>query len=339
MTPPRCWTATELLAHEHPEPVYVVENLLPVGLTALAGRPKSGKSRAALDLAVRIATGGCFLGYECKAGPVIYYALEDGPRRLARRLHALGGASTDSLRVYFETPDDLVAAIEGHFATDNALLVIVDTVGRAWSFDHNEMEKVYEVYAPLQALATRYERGLVVIDHLRKGRGEITSVEDVSGSTGKSATADNIWLLDRPPRKKTATLDIISRDLDEDLSLALEPGEGGAWKCVGSADTVRRTEGRQKILDAASRVAEAGEPITVTSVAAQTGVDPGHVSRTLSELVQMGDLVRLPKVGNVQPYSMRNAVNVGNKVNNGTEELTELTLLTALDSKDEEVRV
>jgi hypothetical protein len=314
MTEPRCWTAAELLAEEHPEPIYVVEGLLPVGLTILAGRPKSGKSRAALDLSIRVATGGQFLGYGCNAGLVCYYALEDGPRRLSRRLAALGASATDRLRFYCETPDDLVAAIEGHYAA-GTVLVVVDTVGRAWSFDHNDQEKVYEVMAPLQALATDYERSLVLIDHLRKGRGEVANVEDVAGSIGKAASADNLWLLDRPPRQKNAVLDIVSRDLDEDLSLALEPAEGGGWRCLGNADAVKRTEGRQKILDAAATVAKSGEQITVKSVAEVTGFDRGHVSRTLSDLVEIGDLDRLGKVGNVQPFSLKRAVNIVNIVN------------------------
>ena len=100
-------------------------------------------------------------------------------------------------------------------------------------------------------------------------------------------------------------LDIVSRDLDEDLSLELEPSKGGGWRCVGNADTVKRTEGRQKILDAAARLARSDDQITVTSVAEATGSDQGHVSRTLSDLVDLGDLDRLPKVGNLQPFALK----------------------------------
>ncbi|MDA1348601.1 MAG: AAA family ATPase [Chloroflexi bacterium] len=304
MTTPRSWTASELLKEKHPEPVFVVEKLLPVGLTILAGRPKSGKSRAALDLSIRVAVGGRFLGQECNTGLVHYYALEDGPRRLSRRLAALGGSDTDRLRFHCDAPHDLVTAIEDHYKA-GTMLVVVDTVGRAWRFDHNDQEKVYEVMAPLQQLATRYERSLVLIDHLRKGRGEVVNVEDVAGSIGKAASADTLWLLDRPGRKRNAVLDIVSRDLDEDLSLELEPSKGGGWRCVGNADTVKRTEGRQKILDAAARLARSDDQITVTSVAEATGSDQGHVSRTLSDLVDLGDLDRLPKVGNLQPFALK----------------------------------
>ncbi|MDA0338060.1 MAG: AAA family ATPase [bacterium] len=327
MIAPRVWTASELLREEHPEPVFIVEDLLPVGLTILAGRPKSGKSRAALDLAVNVSTGGTFLGHPCNAGAVHYFALEDGPRRLSRRLAALGGADTDRLSFCCETPADLVGAIRALYDS-GTVCVVVDTLGRAFSFDHNDQEKVYEVMAPLQALATHFERSLVVIDHLRKGRGETAGVEDVAGSIGKAASADNLWLLDRPARQKNATLDIISRDLDEDLSLALEPVDGGGWHCVGNADAVRRTEGRQKLLDACTAVHRAGDDITVTTVSASGGFDGGYVSRTLSDLVEIGDLVRLPKRGTIQPYALKNPVNKVNMVNNEGGKLTFLPLLT-----------
>lgn len=319
MTEPRRWTARELLETRHPEPIFVVDDLLPVGLTILAGRPKSGKSRTALDLAVRVNTGGEFLGYKCNSGAVTYYALEDGPRRLARRLQALKAPQTEELSLWCEAPEDLVGDIERKFCEENVVLVVVDTVGRAFHLDHNDMEQAYAVYAPLQHIATKYERALLVIAHLRKSRGEMTSVEDVSGSIGKAASADNLWLLDRPPRKRNATLDIVSRDLGEDLSLALEPAEGGGWRCTGDAEAVKRTEGRQKILDATVKVSLSGDEITVSTVTAFTGIDKGYVSRTLNELVEYGDLVRLPKRGQVQPFALAYPVNFVNKVNNGTE--------------------
>jgi len=291
-----------------------------VGLTILAGRPKSGKSRAALDLSVNVATGGTFLGHRCNAGKVHYWALEDGPRRLSRRLGALGGGDTDRLSFCFDTPENLHAAIKTLFEED-VILVVVDTLGRAWSFDHNDAEKVYEVVTPLQALATQYERSLIVIDHLRKGRGDVAGVEDVAGSIGKAASADNLWLLDRPARQKNAALDIISRDLDEDLSLALEPEEGGGWNCVGNADILRRTEGRQTIAAAAGYIVADGGEITCTTICRLTGLTAGHISRTLTDLVVIGDLVRLPKRGVVQPYGLITVGKKGKKGNNGAASL------------------
>jgi AAA domain len=59
---------------------YLLPGLIPDGLTLLVARPKLGKSWLALDIAIAAASG---------QGEVLYLALEDGPRRLQRRLTKL----------------------------------------------------------------------------------------------------------------------------------------------------------------------------------------------------------------------------------------------------------
>jgi RecA-family ATPase len=57
--------------------------LLPEGLTILAGRPKCGKSWLALHIAMQVAAGGRTLeSTPVEPGPVLYLALEDTKRRL-----------------------------------------------------------------------------------------------------------------------------------------------------------------------------------------------------------------------------------------------------------------
>ena len=310
-----CWSAKELVEMEFSDTVFVVEGLLPVGQTVCGGRPKSGKSRLALELAIQVATGGDYLGRQCGSGRVVYYALEDGKSRLARRLKGMGAPPALNVQFYLEPPEDLVKAIEMHF-DDDAALVIIDTFSRAFmGIDHSDLGDIYQAMAPLQEVATRLERGLFIVDHLRKGRGEAATVEDLLGSIGKSATPDTIWLLDRPQRSRNATLDVISRDLDEDLSLSLEPVEGGRWKCVGDADTAKLTDGLQRILDACLAVHKSGKEITCTTVADRTGNDRGYVSRTLNRLAESGDLLRLAARGNVKPFALADEVKQHNIIN------------------------
>src|SRR6476659_8073847 len=56
------WTATDLLAHDSPEPRWAVPGIICEGVTLLAGQPKVGKSWLALNLAVAVAAGGKALG-------------------------------------------------------------------------------------------------------------------------------------------------------------------------------------------------------------------------------------------------------------------------------------
>jgi RecA-family ATPase len=66
---------------------FILPGLVPEGATLLVARPKFGKSWLVLDIAIAIAAGRFTLGQlKPVQGDVLYLALEDGPRRLQRRL-------------------------------------------------------------------------------------------------------------------------------------------------------------------------------------------------------------------------------------------------------------
>ena len=56
------FNAAELVQMEIPEPKWAVSEIIPEGLTILAGKPKRGKSMMALNLAISITNGGLALG-------------------------------------------------------------------------------------------------------------------------------------------------------------------------------------------------------------------------------------------------------------------------------------
>ena len=51
-------TLPQLLNMDFPPPSWLVPNMIPQGLTLLAGRPKAGKSFFALEVSLAIASGG-----------------------------------------------------------------------------------------------------------------------------------------------------------------------------------------------------------------------------------------------------------------------------------------
>src|SRR5262249_55244300 len=69
---------------------FILPSLVPEGATLVVSRPKLGKSWLVLDLAIAIAAGRLTLG-ELRPieGAVLYLALEDGRRRLQRRITKL----------------------------------------------------------------------------------------------------------------------------------------------------------------------------------------------------------------------------------------------------------
>lgn len=95
-------TVRALMAMHLPEPSWLAQDLVPdEGLTILSGPKKSGKSWLLLDLAHAVASGGLFLGKQCKRGPVLYYVLEDGFRTTRFRLGLMGILKPDlDIRFY-----------------------------------------------------------------------------------------------------------------------------------------------------------------------------------------------------------------------------------------------
>src|SRR5262245_24160085 len=92
---PRLWAtpairASDLQAKAFEPLRYVLPGLILEGASLLVGRPKLGKSWLALDLSIAIADGRSALGTSPpNAGDVLYLALEDGERRLQRRMATL----------------------------------------------------------------------------------------------------------------------------------------------------------------------------------------------------------------------------------------------------------
>jgi hypothetical protein len=103
--PVRIFTAAELMAEELPPVRWVVPDILPEGVTFLAGKPKMGKSWLCLGLDVAVAIGGVALGTKhVEQGEVLY--LSRGPQaapaqtpRQAPSRPPLAGKSTHGYRV------------------------------------------------------------------------------------------------------------------------------------------------------------------------------------------------------------------------------------------------
>src|SRR5215831_11193594 len=87
------FTAASLQSMTFPPVAYVVPGPVTEGLTILAGRPKVGKSWAALDICLGVAASRTVLGTIAPmSGDGLYCALEDTQRRLQSRTTRLLGA-------------------------------------------------------------------------------------------------------------------------------------------------------------------------------------------------------------------------------------------------------
>lgn len=291
----------ELQAMTFPPQRFAVPDLVPEGLTVLAGAPKLGKSWMALEAALAVASGGRFLGtLEVERGPALYLALEDGARRLRDRITLLLGDRDPfprDLHVWLDRPTRLLEELDAHLdAHKGTRLVIIDTLGKVrppappggptYSDD-------YRVAGTLQRFAIDRGVAVLVVHHTRKGRGE-DYVEAVSGTHGITGAADAVILLDRDRGSDGALLHVTGRDLRDDLAWRLDR-IGPAWHFVERvrADAV---QARQGLGDTAGRIVEAvaaaGEPVSASEIADALGMRPDVAKDYLGRLARDGRLHR-----------------------------------------------
>lgn len=291
-------SAESLLKQEFPEPQYIIEGLLPEGLTLMVGLPKIGKSFLALHIALAVASeNGKVLGYfGCKQGKVLYLALEDNQRRLHMRLEQLLRGEEIPKNLYLATqikklPDGLEQLREAiremgiNFIIIDTLARIVNTSGRKG----NVYLEDYSMVEPLAELCKEENVSVLAIHHRRKTESEGDWTLDFSGSTGLTAVADNLVYLKRARGEKRAELRITGRDLANDIEMALEwDDEIGFYKYVGDLDAIVESEQKRQILDFLKQIEEA-KPI---EIARETGLKIGVVYTVLNRLKEDGKVIR-----------------------------------------------
>jgi hypothetical protein len=199
------FTAADLAAMQFPPQRWAVPNLLPEGLTMLAGKAKMGKSWMGLGVALAIATGGKAFGtVDVDQGEVLYLALEDKPRRLQDRLlKMLRVAPPRTLYFHTQWPrlgaggeDRLREWIESH---PEARLIVIDTlkmIKPETKGNRNAYDVDYESVRPLIEITNQYNIAILVIHHMRKAEAD-DPIDEISGSIGLSAGVDGLMVLRR----------------------------------------------------------------------------------------------------------------------------------------------
>jgi replicative DNA helicase len=313
--PKVCWTTAELLAADFPEPQWAVPGLVPVGLSILAGRPKVGKSWLALQIAQAVGSGGMVLDQQIKAGKVLFLALEDSPRRLKQRLlkqQAPSGAAITFYTAWRRFDAGGLAKLRTAIEKNAFTLVIVDTLGRALGrADQSDWTDMTEIVGELQGFAINRDMAVLAVDHQRKPAGFAEDpVDDIIGSTAKSAVTDVALGLYRQQGKRGAILKATGRDVDEQqLSLSWD-ADLCCWQLEGTVEEVA-LRGRKSDILAALR-GQHPEPLTATELAKHTEIKRQNVTPILNDLVNEGFVKRLPKVGKDVPHQLTERGLAGN---------------------------
>jgi RecA-family ATPase len=242
---------------------------------------------------------------DVERGDVLYIDMENGARRIQRRIQALYPDERhrpDLSRLEWVT--DAPALDKGFLdalddwrqSVTNPRLVVIDVLQRikpAGNATRNAYENDYSIWAPLQRWALDHGIAVVGLHHTKKG-GADDPLEALSGSNGLSACADTTLVLDRD--SNGITLYVRGRDVDEKESAMTF--EAGLWTMTGDAATVRRTDERSTILDA---LADADEPMSPAEIADATRMAGQNVRQLLVRMARAGEIHKAGRGRYVHP--------------------------------------
>ena len=291
------FTAAELRRKSFPPISYVVPDLIPEGLSIIAGRPKIGKSWLALDLCIAVAGGRVCLGERKPVpGDVLYAALEDNPRRLQRRIDKLLSPFGE------QWPERLTLATSWRRLDKGGVediaqwadsvaeprLCILDTLAGVRPIRTREgYTEDYESVAALHRMAKdRSGLGILALHHTRKMEAE-DPIDTISGTLGLPGCVDTALVVART--SKGTTLYVRGRDIEESEHAIIFDKHSCRWSILGNASDVQRSQERGRILEV---LGESPKALSPQEIAQRTGMPQNNVHQLLFKMGQDGQVAK-----------------------------------------------
>ena len=194
------YSVPDLTEEERRPPEFIIDGMIPCGMTFLSGAPKIRKTFMALQMAISVASGQPFLGHNTTKCDVAYLDLEGSKSRVSFRTDRM--TTKIPRNVYITNTiterlaDGLVDKLRQlHQSRPSIRLIIIDTYSRArgtyTSFGVNAYDADVALLEPVQRMALDENIAVLFIHHDKKGAGFMSdSFERLSGTMGISGSAD-----------------------------------------------------------------------------------------------------------------------------------------------------
>ncbi len=228
--------ADTLLYQPLDKPSFVVDGLIPTGLSLFCGAQKIGKSWLMLKLCLCVSEGRPLWELPTTPGDVLYLCLEDTFYRIQDRLFRLADEASERLRFAVAScklTDGLVGQLEDYLKErPGTRLIVIDTLQKVRTASKdNAYANDYGDISLLKDFADRHALAVVVVHHIRK-QGDSDVFNRVSGTTGLTGSADATFVLEKEHRASdTAALYAIGRDIEyQEFTLRFRDC---SWELVG----------------------------------------------------------------------------------------------------------
>ncbi len=289
--------ADTLLSTPMDKTLFLVDGLIPQGLSVLSGSSKIGKSWLMLWLSLQVARGQPVWEFETHKSDVLYLCLEDTYARIQNRLYKITDEAPSELRIAttsFQIGNGLEQQIEQYLSDfPNTKLVIIDTFQKVRDSKNTGGKSGmyagdYDDVSALKNISDKYGIAVVLVHHVRKLKDVSDPFNEVSGSTGITGAADTNFVLKRSRANETGTLIATGRDIEyQELTLKFN-GKSHLWELVErkNMEDIRREEIPKFILRLVDFISEIKEwQGTATELITQmneTEVTPNVVTKMIA---------------------------------------------------------
>jgi hypothetical protein len=292
-----------LLAEPREAHQWLVVGRLPIGgLGMIAGKPKAGKSTLARCLALAVARGTPWLGFDTTQGCVLYLALEEKRAEVREHFRDLGATDQDPVYILCAAaPIDGLARLRREVERRRPALIIVDPLFKFVRVpDSNDYATVTTALEPILTLARESGACVLIVHHLGKGEQRV-GADAILGSTAIFGAVDTALLLRRGETYRTLeTVQRYGEDLAE-ITLGLDP----VTRTVTAGPPRAEAEQADAARDLLAHLAGLTTPVTEAELDGAIECRRQIWKRALRTLVAAGQITRTGRGARRTPSGMR----------------------------------
>ena len=192
------YSCQDLFSMQIEKPAHLIQDIVPFGVTVLAGRPKAGKSHLAFYWAASIASGNPVLtNYDVHPSEVFYLSLEDNLFSLQEKV--LKYVTIPAIPLYLTNEwnfgNDNVSQLRKWCATHpDCKLIVIDTMQKIRPLgrrSNNWYEDDYLFVSQFKSLYQDTGVSTLLVHHTTKAKSD-NSLDDVSGTSAITGAADTV---------------------------------------------------------------------------------------------------------------------------------------------------
>lgn len=274
------------------------ERLTSTGFSILAGKPKTGKTTFARQLASAVARGEPILGWKTSQGPVIYVAAEENRSQFTKSLRKLGLKGEEPIFVSTGLPPkDFLPQLYALAKVISPKLIIFDTLFKVLSVkDGNSYAEMNEALAPLNELAAQLQCQVLVTHHL--GKMDRDGADGILGSTAIFGGVDCAIILEKKQEETLIRTQQRYGEHLEDHILEFDP-ETKIVHLGPSKKAAKRKSIRNQI---ETFMRQTQRPVTQDEIFQEIEGTKGTISKALEELISTKQLTREGRGKKGDPY-------------------------------------